>query len=206
MAHPKRAEVLEQYAAGVSAISQIASQFNADEWNRPACGDWSAADTVRHVLGVVDWYHEWLDRAMAGVVSAPFDPSEFEQRNSAAVEQRRDRSGPAALGEFVDRATDYVDRAAPLWNEPYGFPLGTVTVGLHVGVAATEWHLHAWDLSSPSSRYEAANAEQLFVVAGTAMARVTGGLRGRMLGLAVPLAAKRNPWTGLLTRSGRRVT
>lgn len=204
MAHSGRTEVLEQYSTGVAAILQIASTFDADDWNRPACGEWSSADTMRHVLGVVDWYHEWLDRAMDGVATPPFDPAEFEQRNNAAVEQRRDRSGPEALVEFVDRATAYGDRATPLWDEPYGFPLGTVTVGLHLGVAAVEWHLHAWDLSGPSSRHEPVNAEQLFLAAGEAMATVTGGLRGRLLGLAVPLAAKRNPWAGLLKRSGRR--
>ena len=60
--------------------------------------------------------------------------------------------GPAAVAQFVQRARTYRARVSPRWDLAYGYPRGTVTAGLHAGVAACEWHLHTWDLACSRGR------------------------------------------------------
>ncbi|MEE9416487.1 MAG: maleylpyruvate isomerase N-terminal domain-containing protein [Acidimicrobiales bacterium] len=204
MAEPNKAKVEGLYRAGVEAIATITSTFGADEWANPACGDWSAADTARHLVAVANWYHDWLDRALAGRSDAPFGEAEFDSRNSAGVAGLQDIDGPEAVVLFSTRANEYLDRALTEWQLPFGYPAGTVTVGLHVGIAATEWHLHAWDLAGRTNQYSPADPAELLIAAGLAVAKTKGGLGGRLLALGVPLAAKRSPWDTLLKESGRR--
>ncbi len=97
------------------------------------------------------------------------------------------------------------DRVIENWGVAYGFPLGTVTAGLHLGIAATEWHLHAWDLSSLAAvRHDPGDAAGLFVAAGMAMAEAKGGWRGAGLRLLIPVGALIRPWQTLLKESGRK--
>ncbi len=204
MNRPGRSGVEALYRDGAAAIADITSSFSADDWLTPACGEWSAADTVRHLVGVVDWYHDWLDRALDGDSARPFPESEFDVRNAAVVDELQGLAGPAATARFGERAAAYIDRASKAWDVPYGFPAGTITVGLHVGIAATEWHLHAWDLTAGRvERHRPESPAELHKAAGEAMAASKGGLLGRFLGLAVPLAAKRSPWQTILKQSGR---
>lgn len=204
MSDPGHAEVTALYLDGIAAIEHITAAFDDGCWAAPACGDWSAADTVRHLGGVIQWYREWLERALGGEANAPFSPREFPERNDAGVRSRQSASGPEAVATFAADARSYLESATPEWDRPYGFPRGTITVGLHLGVAATEWHVHAWDLTAGSAkRHTPARAELLFRAAGTAMAVAQGGVRGRLSGFVVPLAARRNPWPTLLAQSGR---
>ncbi len=204
MKSPNQSDVEELYRSGAAAIVAISASFDTQDWLSPACGEWDAADTVRHLVGVVDWYHDWLDRALDGDAVPPFPESELDERNAAAIDALQTLDGPAAVARFRKRATDYLERASGAWDLPYGFPSGTVTVGLHVGIAATEWHLHAWDLTTGrAERHRPAAPTELFRAAGAAMAEATGGLQGWLLGLAVPLAAKRSPWETILKQSGR---
>jgi uncharacterized protein (TIGR03083 family) len=192
------------YRSGVSAVAEATTGLDDTGWEQPACGQWDVADTTRHLVAVADWYHAWLDRAIDGDASAPFSPAEFEVRNRAEVEARRHLSGAAAATRFVDGANSYLERALPQWDRPFGFPLGTVTVGLHLGVAAAEWHLHTWDLTrSNPIPHSPSDPRELFIATGLAFAEATGGLRGRMMRRAVPLASRRSPWSTMLTRSGR---
>lgn len=204
MTAPSPAGTERLYRSGVSAIEAATARLDAEGWNQPGCGNWRRADTARHLLAVADWYHAWLDRAIDGASTPPFDPEEFDERNQREVVTRRGLTGSQAAGRFVERADAYVNRALPHWDLPFGFPLGTVTVGLHLGVAAAEWHLHAWDLThTDDTPHHPSEPGELFTATGIAVAAVTGGLRGTMLRRAVPLAAKRSPWRTLLARSGR---
>ena len=192
------------YRDGVLAIEQITDHFDQAQWDQPACGTWSAAETARHLVGVVGWYHEWLDNALVGTATQPFAESEFEVRNASIVAQLRGTSGPDAVAEFAVQATRYLDRASDELQRPYGFPAGTVTVGLHLGIAATEWHLHAWDLTTgQAKRHQPAQATELFMAAGAAMSVAKGGIKGQLLKVAVPLAARKSPWNTLLKEAGR---
>lgn len=153
---------------------------------------------------VTAWYHSWLDRALAGDASPPFYPDEFVTRNQTGVDDRQGLIGPGEVAEFQREALSYLDRAKPNWNRAYGFPLGTVTVGLHVGVAATEWHLHAWDLTSTEPEpHSPEDSAALFRAAGAAVAEAEGGIQGRLTALLVPIAARRSSWQSMLKRSDR---
>jgi len=199
-----RSDAEALYSEGVDAVTAITSSFDAQDWEAPACGTWNRSDTVRHLIGVTDWYHQWLDRALDGDSSPPFLESEFDERNASRLTSLQELDGLSAVTHFADRANDYLERAVGSWDLPYGFPAGTVTVGLHVGVAATEWHLHAWDLSAGlSERHPPRVPSDLFNAVGAAMAQAKGGLHGRLLQVVVPLAAKRSPWKTILNQAGR---
>ncbi len=128
----------------------------------------------------------------------------MDTRNSAAIAELRDLGGPEAIERFATGARSYSDRAQQHWDLPHAYPFGVVTVGLHLGIAATEWHLHASDLSLGDTKHQPTDPAALFTAAGAAVATGTGGLQGRLLGLVIPLAAKRSPWATLLKKSGRR--
>lgn len=199
-----KADVEALYSEGVEAVRVITSSFGAQDWEEPACGTWNRSDTVRHLVGVADWYHQWLDRALDGDSIPPFPESEFGDRNAASLANLQELDGPSAAHRFNDRASRYLERASESWDQPYGFPAGTVTVGLHVGVAATEWNLHAWDLTAGQpERHRPGAPSDLFNAVGAAMAQAQGGLQGRLLRLAVPLAAKLSPWKTILNQAGR---
>ena len=71
---------------GVQAFAGY-GQRAADEsaLDRPACGRWTVADLVRHELDVIGWYHNWLDRALAGDPSPAFNVDELDDRTDAGV-------------------------------------------------------------------------------------------------------------------------
>ncbi|MEM9042797.1 MAG: maleylpyruvate isomerase N-terminal domain-containing protein, partial [Actinomycetota bacterium] len=118
-----RREVVEVYESGVAAVVDSAGPWDAAEWGRLACGGWDRADTVRHLCAVIAWYHSWLDRALAGESSPPFQPHEFDGRNQAGVDERRGLTGPEAVIEFERDAVSYLDRAQRHWSAAFGFPL-----------------------------------------------------------------------------------
>lgn len=189
---------------GVEAVGLFAAGLTGDAWELPACGRWTGTETSRHLVAVVRWYHDWLDRAIAGDASPPFPESEMDEQNEAALRMVPDLSGREAVAEFTAGAASYLNRAVQHWDVPFGYPSGTVTVGLHCGIAATEWHLHAWDLSHTSERrHRPRNPEALFTAAAMCVAEAKGGLGGAVLRLLVPLGARRNPWSTIVKRSGR---
>jgi hypothetical protein len=96
----ERVEVLALYEAGVSAVEQSTASLTAAEWQRSACGAWTATDLAGHLICVAGWYHAWLDRAEAGDAAPPFTAADLAARNDAALstlepecgeERRRER-------------------------------------------------------------------------------------------------------------------
>lgn len=145
---PDREAVVATYLDGVAAVEGLSSSIaERGAWAEPACGEWDAAVVVRHLVAVIGWYHGWLDRAEAGDASPPFALAELPERNEAALADT-DLGPVEAAARFVAEAERYRDRTAGAWDLPYGYPGGTVRAGLHAGVAAAEWHLHAWDLAA----------------------------------------------------------
>ena len=130
-----------------SMPSRLAGGFTGEAWERPACGEWSAAALTRHVAAVAAWYHEWLDSAEQGDAAPPFPGEQLAAQNELALAPLAETTGPAARELFVTRARSYPARLPAAWDLPYGYPRGTVTAGLHAAMAASEWHLHAWDLA-----------------------------------------------------------
>ncbi len=112
--------------------------------------------------------------------------------------------GPAAVEQFVALARAYRARLPTAWNLPYGFPRGTVTAGLHAGVAGCEWHLHTWDLAHVRGfGHRPSDPSTLYAATGDCLAAAEGGLKGRVTGVLVPLGSRLRPWEAILRRSGR---
>jgi uncharacterized protein (TIGR03083 family) len=199
-----RVLVADVYRDGVAAVVSVAADLRDDTWGRPACGKWSASDTARHVLAVVRWYDTWLDRALTGDASSPFPASSIDQRNDEEITAFSGIDGPNAVALFEVEALAYLARAESHWDTPFGYPYGTATVGLHLGAAATEWHLHASDLATAMERtHMPRNGAALFRAAGACLAQTKPPLRRVILRLLVPIGALSKPWTTILRRSGR---
>ena len=196
--------VARLYREGVEAIVTTAARFDDTTWTRPACGSWDAAATARHVLAVARWYDQWLDRALVGDVSLPFPASVIDDRNDDNVTALHGIDGPTAIATFERAAIAYLDRALDHWGVPYAYPFGVATDGLHLGVAATEWHLHAFDLAAAhGGSYEPRDASALFRAAGLGVAQTKPALQRAVLRLLVPAGARFRPWPTILGQSGR---
>jgi len=199
-----RDSVLRLYDEGVDAFAGWTQGLDHDGWARGACGEWTAADVARHVLAVAGWYHAWLDRAERGDAHRPFGVAELAPRNAEALESMAGLEGSIAVAQFVESARTYRDRLTPVWDLPFGYPRGTVTAGLHAGVAACEWHLHAWDLARSRDRgHRPSDPAALYGATGACLAAAEGGARGWVAARLVPLGARLRPWEAMLRRSGR---
>jgi uncharacterized protein (TIGR03083 family) len=204
MSGVERDRVLHLYDDGVDAFAAAAGDLSADDWERVACGEWTATDLVRHVLAVAGWYHGWLDRAECGDASPPFGVSGLAAQNAEALRALSGLGGPEAMAQFVARARAYCDRLPAQWDVPYGYPRGTVTAGLHAAVAACEWHLHTWDLAHVLGRgHRPPDAVSLYAATGACSAAAEGGLKGRVAEVLIPLGTHLRPWEAILRRSGR---
>jgi len=200
-----RGRVRALFESGVAAVAEQAEHLDGAAWASPACGDWTAAETCGHVLCVSRWYHAWLDRALAGEMTRPFTEAEMDAQNAAALADLGPMSGSDAVAAFAGSALEYLERVVRHWDVPYAYPYGVATAGLHAGIAATEWHLHAWDLSQVTgSPHTPDDPDGLFLAAGACLAAHSGRLQSALMSVAVPIAARRSPWQTMLKRSGRK--
>ena len=201
---PTQAEVLAQYREGADAVVATVAGWDDAQWAEPACGEWSGTDLAGHLVTVIGWYHSWLDRGLAGDLDPVFPIAALDTETVAALAALPAGSGPARIDEFRASADAYAARLGEHWDAPFAYPRGLVTAGLHAGVAAVEWHIHAWDLAQAAGGdHEPADAEGLFLAAARCQLAVAGGLRERAGMQAARLAARRRPWHQLLQRMGR---
>ncbi len=204
MAQIPHEDVLSLYDEGVEAFAATAVGLTPAEWEQEACGEWTAAELARHVFVVAGWYHDWLDRSEGGDPTPAFDAQDLARRNAEALSGLGDLDGPGAVAQFVDRARAYRDRLPAAWDLPFGYPRGTVTAGLHAGMAACEWHLHTWDLARARGwPYGPRDPAALYAAAGACIAAAEGGVKGRVAAALVPVGARLRPWEAILRRSGR---
>jgi len=200
----RQADVISLFDRGVAAFASQTQSVSPDEWSRPACGSWSVEDVARHVLAVVTWYHLWLDRAEEGVYDRPFPADELADRNEAELTALGVLAGPVAVEQFVSEADRYADRLSENFDLTYGYPFGTVTAGLHAGIAAVEWNLHTWDVASALGLpYEPPEAGSLMRRAAACLGTAEGGVGGALVRIGAPAASLVRPWRQLLNRSGR---
>lgn len=192
------------FEGGVLAVERQAEYLSGTGWSVVACGKWTATQTARHLYAVTKWYHGWLDRALQGDTSPPFDGAEMDLRNDEDVEALDELSGPIAIGRFAESARSYFSRVDKHWDVPFAYPFGLVTAGLHAGVAAAEWHLHAWDLSTATGhRHRPDDPKDLFLAVGACIAARESNVKRLGLNAAIPIAARRSPWETMLRKSGR---
>jgi uncharacterized protein (TIGR03083 family) len=202
---PATAAVLALYQEGAEAFVRLAGQAAAaDAWDRAACGSWSSADLARHELDVIGWYHGWLDRALAGDASPAFGIDVIDDRTDAGVRALADVDPEDAVARFAAEAQRYADRLEPNWDLPFGYPRGTVTAGLHAGIAAAEWHLHAWDLARALGTDHRPGDPGTLLIAASACQAAAGGIRQKLERKLAPIAARSRPWETILSTSGRR--
>lgn len=196
--------VVALFEEGVEAFAETSDAVT--DWHQPVCGTWSALETVRHVAAVIDWYHTWLDRAEAGDRRPPFSHTGIDARNDEAINARADLSVADAIRHFRDASARYVARVRPQWDLPFAYPYGRSTAGLHLGMAASEWHLHTWDLSHATpALHVPEDPGGLFRAAAAGTAAIHSGGRRLVVTATAPIAARLRPWESLLRASGRRL-
>ncbi len=198
--------VLGQFDEGVAQIVSLAGEREGRAWHKTVVGDWSAHELARHLLAVSDWYHEWLDRAEAGDSTSPFPAKQLDNRNELAVLDLGHLDGPEAIDRFAVRANNYRQRLAHLaadgsWDMPYGCANGRSTVGGHAGIAAAEWHLHAWDLSV--GQWQPSSPQTLYLAVGQGMVTSQRRWKQAITTRVVARIAAGDPWADLVKRSGR---
>jgi len=141
---------------------------------------------------------------LAGNCDPVFPIAALDAETVAALAALPAGSGPARIDEFRASALAYAVRLGEHWDAPFAYPRGVVTAGLHAGVAAVEWHVHAWDLAQAAGGdHQPADPAGLFLAAARCQLAVAGGLRERAGVQAARVAARREPWRQLLGRMGR---
>lgn len=201
-------QVIAQFEEGVAAIADHARGREGRAWHKTVVGEWSGHELARHLVAVTDWYHEWLDSALDGDATQPFPTKQLDGRNELAILDLRDLDGPEAIEQFVGRASDYADRLRAAvssdWATSYGFANGVSTVGGHAGIAAAEWHLHAWDLSGGA--WSPTDPAGLYLAVGDGMTATQPKWKQAVTRRVVKRIAAGEPWLDLLKRSGRTLT
>lgn len=201
---PSDEDPLGQYLRGVDAVGEQVAGWSEDDWAQPACGTWTATDLAGHLVTVIHWYHAWLDRGLAGITEPAFPIIALDTETGKALRALPDGTGPDRIAIFTASARRYAERLDAHWDAPFAYPRGAVTAGIHAGVAAVEWHVHAWDFAKSSGRsYTPKDADTLFLAAARCQLAILGGTREKV-GLRVArAAARRSPWESVLRRMGR---
>jgi uncharacterized protein (TIGR03083 family) len=196
--------VLPLYLDGVDALARVVEGWGERQWETGACGDWSGTDLAGHVLTVIGWYHSWLDRAENGDATPAFPIGQLDEQTARSLADLADRTGPERIAAFAREARRYATRLETHWDLPFGYPRGTVTAGLHAALAASEWHLHAWDFArAAGADHLPADARTLYVACAECLLAAQDGLGATIQRKLAPLAATRDPWNQILRRSGR---
>jgi hypothetical protein len=198
--------VMRCYDDGVDAVEAMAKRIDAAEaWDKATpCPAWTAVELLGHLQVVAGWYHAWLDLAEAGVAEPPFAAGHLPVENAAAVDALPPTSGPDRLTAFTTLARTYAKRLPERWSLPYGYPRGTVTAGFHAGVAAIEWHVHAWDLGQVvGHQYRPADPEALAAIGAESELRWRAPLLKPIVPIVRRVAASGDAWRRLLKGAGR---
>lgn len=218
MAAPSRDAVLQTLTEGIVAFESIATDLAPEQWTAATpCADWNAAHLAGHVTCVSNWYHAWLDQAEAGDAAPAFPIDELDERNRDALAELMTgwtgdpaTDGPAAATAFATSARTYATRLPAAWDLPFGYPRGTITAGLHAGLAAVEWHVHTWDLAHAAARaHRPEHPDVLLAAASAAVAAAQAPAALRRPATPVGRWAAslkfrgRDPWLVLLAEVGR---
>jgi Mycothiol maleylpyruvate isomerase N-terminal domain len=196
---PSRDQVLAALDDGVRGVEEAAAA--ASDWRAATpCPGWAAVDLAGHLLAVATYYHRLLDAAERGepLTDRPTGVAlgNMNARDLAALGSPTPAGavGPARIAEYARSARGYHSRLQSAeWDRPIATwqGLGTLTVGEHAGVAAGEWHLHAWDLARSAGRHHRPHDPRTVLAA-----------RAQLLH-RVPPDLDGDPWNNLIVLSGR---
>jgi len=200
-----RQEVIVMLLDGVARIARGTKDLTADEWEEPVCGYWTSHQLARHLLSQSRNHHHWLDAAISGNVTSPYDHSEIDEQNDLAVESLSAISGHDAITEFVRTAGRYANRVAEHWDKTLGSDHGLTTAGQHCALIALEYHLHAWDLVQRTEPdHQPPRVKHLLAAVGSARVAQARGADKLRTGASYALRRRFRPWEYLLAQSGRR--
>lgn len=196
MTSPDRDAILAAVRDGIEALgSRIA---DVPPQAPTPCADWSALDLVRHLEAIAGAYLLWAGSAVGGRVARLRTGRDLHAYNTLMLDRLPDLSVLDHARRFRDLADDHVRLARVTWTIPMlETPDGTVlAVGRHAGVAAVEWHVHAWDLGRAAGgghRPDAATLPVLTAAWDQTLAEITGTDRD----------PGQDDWTSILVASGR---
>lgn len=195
----ERETTLAAIEDGIVAIETTAA--GVDPQAPTACAAWTVHDLVRHVEAIAGAYVLWVGAAIGGRIGRMRTPRELEDYNDRMLRRLPELSTDRHLDRFGDLARDHHRLVRTGWAQPMMHTPGDslLRVGGHARVAAIEWHLHAWDLGrTTDDRHRPAPASLEVLCA--AWEETLTDLATR------PRPADEDPWTFLLTTSGRAPT
>jgi hypothetical protein len=187
--------VLDAIRSGVTAAADAA--VHAEPTAATGCAGWRVHDLTRHLEAIAGAYVLWAGAALGGRIMTLRTGDELAAYNTAMLDRLPDLPTPEHVDRFRALATDHARLVAAGWDLPMartaaGVPL---TVGEHAIVAATEWHVHAWDLASGRDRrHEPGPATLVLCAAWDAVLAPA---------LGADPNARPDTWTSLLTATGR---
>lgn len=196
MRTPDRGATLAAVAAGAEAVVAAVRDGRPDAAS--PCAGWDALTVVRHLEGIAGAYLLWTGSSLGGRIARMRTGVEAASYN-ATILDRLPRLGLAEhLDRFVALASDHVRLAHVTWTTPMLETPDDVllTVGQHAGVAAVEWHVHAWDLARSQGRQHTPDPASLAVCVA-AWEEVLADVTGTVLDETAA------PWPALLVATGR---
>jgi uncharacterized protein (TIGR03083 family) len=204
--------VLAAYYDGVTAICQLAGQFDTDTWGAPTpCPEWRAADLAGHLRCVADDFHEYLDEApvsrYARLMATGVHPEtlgrKLARQNAAELAALADAPPADHISAFGISARSYAARLSAVWDLPHHqYRDAVVTVAGMAGAACAEWHLHAWDLATALGLpYRPADPVTVLDCWRRGMPHLPLPVRTGWRGALAPRAV--DPWQAVLAASGR---
>jgi uncharacterized protein (TIGR03083 family) len=111
-------EAIEGVSADRAALLDIGERLSDDQWQAPSgCPGWRVQDVVTHMANLF-----WLLVDPARLPDLGGLPTEEAQQ--AAVQARRDLSGPAALADYAEVSKPALDKLAELAALDLDLPLG----------------------------------------------------------------------------------
>ena len=201
--------VLAAYEAGVTAICQLAAEFDDASWGaQTPLPEWRAFEVAGHLRCVADDLHEYLDEApvsryarlMATGAHSDTLRRKLARQNAAELAALPDAPPAEHIDAFAVSARNYAVRVGAVWDLPHHQYRDTVvTVGGVVGAATAEWHLHAFDLAQALDRdYQPADAVAVLAgwQAGMPHLPIAAGAGARAV-------RQLDPWHAVLAASGR---
>lgn len=202
--------VLAAYDAGVTAISQLAADFDDASWGaQTPLPEWRAFEVAGHLRCVADDLHEYLDEApvsrYARLMATGAHPDtlgrKLARQNAAELAALVDASPAEHIAAFAVSARSYAARVGAVWDLPHHQYRDTVvTVGGMAGAATAEWHLHAFDLAQTLGRdYRPGDPAAVLAgwQAGMPHLPIAAGLPG------AKSVRHLEPWHAVLAASGR---
>lgn len=142
------------HRAGIAAIADITSRYDAHQWQLPTpCDEWTAVDLAGHVITAATMWHEALDDATTGIETPRWRWADMSRHNTEYLAALPEASGPDRINDFVDLASRWCDRVADTDPElPMPVAVQDVcpvplTVATFAWLAGGEFHVHAWDFA-----------------------------------------------------------